>query len=444
MPTGEIDLSARRRTRRVLVAILAGAFLLRMLVAWLMPNMIWPDEIFQTLEQAHRVVFGTGVIPWEFREGTRSWLLPGLLAIVMKGSSLVTPSVTAYLTACSATLSLISLAPVWAAFRAAFDRFGLRAAIVAAGTSALWFELIYFAPKAMNEVVAAHCLVAGIVIGEICAKRGEDARRGHVIAFAALLALATMLRIQLAIAAFVCFAFVFFKLPRRARWMSLGAALAVVIAAGLLDAITWSYPFQSYIENIRVNVLQGKSAQYGTAPWSAYFTVYADIWGIPGTVVVLALAGLGARRAPMVAVCAAAVLLAHIPIAHKEYRFAYPAMVLVVLLAGLGAAWIVTRVEATRTKRLANLTAAGLLACWLALSLNGADRFHESKTRLAVSLGTPQSHWETRRGGLLVMKELGESSDVCGVGLRRRQLVHDRRLHVPQPGSTFVRHGDTS
>lgn len=416
MSTGEVVVSARRRARLALISILAAAFFLRVVVARLLPNMIWPDEIFQTLEQAHRVVFGTGVIPWEFRAGTRSWMLPGLLAIVMKGSTVFGSSVGVYLTACQATLSAISLAPVWAGFRTAFDRFGLRAAIVAAGMSAVWFELVYFAPKAMNEVVAAHCLVAGVVLGELAARAGATARRRQVIAFAALLALASMLRIQLSIAAFVCFAIVFFKLDRRSRWLAVGSATAVVLAAGFLDALTWSYPFQSYVENIRVNILQHKSEHYGTAPWYAYFRVYADIWGVPGTVVVLGLAGLGVKRAPMVAWCALAVLLAHVPIAHKEYRFAYPALVLVVLLAGLGAGWLVTKVEAQRGSRVATLAAVGLLAVWLAVSLNGAGRFHETRTRLADTFGPAQSHWVMRSGGLRAMEDLGDTPEICGIG----------------------------
>src|SRR5262249_19001948 len=47
------------------------------------PSIHNPDEVFQTLEQAHRLVFGTGLVPWEFIYGTRSWVLPGALAGLM-------------------------------------------------------------------------------------------------------------------------------------------------------------------------------------------------------------------------------------------------------------------------------------------------------------------------------------------------------------------------
>ncbi len=416
----EVGTTESRRYRRALAITLAVAFVVRMLIAYLMPNLVWPDEIFQTLEQAHRAVFGTGIVPWEYRDGIRSWMLPGLLAAVIKLTSWVTASVTAYVMACAALMSLISLAPVWAVFKEAYTQFGLRAAIVAGAFLALWFELIFFAPKAMTEVVAGNCLAFGVVAGVACARsavRNDGTlRRGQVAVFAVMVTLAAMLRIQLAPAALVVFAVIYLKLPRPAKWVSVVVAAGIVVAAGMLDAITWSYPFQSYIENVRVNVLHGKSAYYGTSTWDAYFAVYVRIWGVWG-IPILALAVLGARRAPLLAVTALLVLAAHIPIAHKEYRFAYPAMVLVIMLAALGAAAVQHWVETHKPARLASLSAVGLIALWFAISAVGANGFHASKTQLALFYGDEQDHWVRRRGGLLAMRKLGETPEICGVAL---------------------------
>lgn len=60
------------------------ALLLRVSVAFAFPNIFWPDEIFQTLEPAHRLSYGNGIVSWEFRIGTRSWVFPGVLAGVMR------------------------------------------------------------------------------------------------------------------------------------------------------------------------------------------------------------------------------------------------------------------------------------------------------------------------------------------------------------------------
>ena len=57
--------------------VMAAGAVLRLLAAISGDWTIRTDELFQYLEQAHRVVFG-GQIPWEFRFGERSWLLPAL------------------------------------------------------------------------------------------------------------------------------------------------------------------------------------------------------------------------------------------------------------------------------------------------------------------------------------------------------------------------------
>jgi hypothetical protein len=403
----------------VIGSIVAFAFGLRLAMWFAFPNQLWPDEHYQSLEQAHRVVFGYGVVPWEFREGTRSWLLPGVLAGVMAATSLATSSVMAYLTGCAALLSAISILPIWATFKSTLSAFGMRGAVVAAVVVTLWFELVYFAPKALNEAVAGNLLVVGALLADSCvrATRANEAVPARtVIVAAALLALGSVLRIQLAIAGLTAFAYLFRYVPARLRWRMLIAGAAVVLFAGLLDWLTWDYPFQSFVENIRVNILVGRSKMYGTAPWYAYFEVYGRIWGI-WSVFVLALAAIGTRKRPVLGICALAVLVAHVPIAHKEYRFAYPAMALIIALAGFGSAQLVTWIEQKRGPRVAWLAGGGLLALWLAASLQCAVEFHESKTRLAVTFGPSQWHWVLHRGALLATKELGEDPTVCGIGL---------------------------
>jgi GPI mannosyltransferase 3 len=402
-----------------LAATLVVAFSVRMFVAYAMPNMIWPDEIFQTMEQAHRAVFGYGVIPWEFREGTRSWLLPGFLAGVIGATSFVTTSVNAYLMAAAAALSMVSLAPLWLAFKSAWNEFGMRGAILVGAFVTLWFELVFFAPKALTEVVAGNVLAAGALLSEDCLRSLRDGgavRKRQLIAVAALLTLAAVLRVQLAIAAGAIFVILVAKIPRRAKWLAVAVATCVVLASGLLDAITWEYPFQSFVENIRVNILEGKSAYYGTAGWYAYFAVYGRIWGV-SAIVIVALAVVGSRRAPLLAMGVVLVLAAHVPIAHKEYRFVYPAMLLVLILAGFGAASIARWIEARRGGRMASLAVAGFVALLLAMSMSGARGFHASKTQLAYHFGDEQDHWVRRRGGLLGMRALGAEPAVCGVGL---------------------------
>jgi hypothetical protein len=407
----------RRHVLIALGAILIAALLVR-LAAWhSFPNQIWPDEIFQSLEQAHRVVYGYGIVPWEFRDGARSWVLPGMLVGVMGLMSFITSSVTAYLAACATVLSAISLAPIWATFRTALSEFGLRGAIVAGAVLACWFELVYFAPKALNEVVAGNGFVVGVLLADACVRRPRaELHARSVVVATMLLALASVLRIQLSIAAVVCFCYLVWPLAWRLRWPAIAAGAAVVLFAGLVDWLTWDYPFQSFVENIRVNIVEERSKIYGVAPSYAYFRVFGDIWGV-WSALVMGLAIAGTRSRPLLGACALIVIATHLPIAHKEYRFAYPAMALVLALAAIGAAQLVRWVEQRKSPRIATLAAAGLITVWVAASLQGAVGFDEGKTRLAISFHPPSWHWTQRRGGLLAMKQLGEEPSVCGVAM---------------------------
>ena len=72
------------RPWKFLLPVLALAFAARAAKALSGDFVLHPDEIMQYLEPAHRLVFGNGVIYWEYFYGARSWLVPGLVAGVLK------------------------------------------------------------------------------------------------------------------------------------------------------------------------------------------------------------------------------------------------------------------------------------------------------------------------------------------------------------------------
>ena len=66
----------------LLAVILSAGFVARVWLAWVDDGIYWPDEIYQSLEPAHRLVFGPGLISWEYGLGARTWALPGLVAAI--------------------------------------------------------------------------------------------------------------------------------------------------------------------------------------------------------------------------------------------------------------------------------------------------------------------------------------------------------------------------
>jgi hypothetical protein len=392
-----------RASTLALAALLVGALALRLSLAVALPNIVWPDEIYQTLEPAHGAVFGPSVVPWEFRTGARSWVLPGFLAGAME---LGRPfGRLGHLRAAQAALAVLSLVPVAVAFAFALRRRGLAAAIVAGAAAATWFELVFFSAKALNEVVGAHALVAGLWLAT------GDPSRNRLRAAGLGLGLAVALRIHLAPAVAVAVPFLAGRAWSRWRPLVAGGVVALA-AAGLLDLVTWGAPFHSFWMNVRFNVLEGGSARFGVMPWDAYLRALAAHWswvGIP----LLALAILGAIRWPAAGAAALAILVTHTPFAHKEYRFLYPFLVLAVVLAAVGLGELVEGAAARRRAPRAVIVAAAL-AAWLAAAAWGGARFRTGPFGLARG---DLSMWRHARVGLLAMERAGADPALCGVGV---------------------------
>lgn len=56
----------------------------RVLMAFLSWGYFVPDETWQSVEVAHKLVFGNGHLTWEWEHGLRSYLHPALFAILFK------------------------------------------------------------------------------------------------------------------------------------------------------------------------------------------------------------------------------------------------------------------------------------------------------------------------------------------------------------------------
>jgi hypothetical protein len=292
------------------------------------PNIFYPDEIFQTLEPAHRLVYGYGVISWEWRLGIRSWVFPTFLAGVMRATAWMGSASAGYLLGTAIVLSLISLVTVWFGYAWAKRASGSPAALIAALACSFCFGLVYFAPKALNEVIAAHVLLPGLYLGVYGERLGE---RKRLFLAGLLCALAACLRIQLLPA--LVFAMVYFCYPRwreRAPAVAAGAAVPVLVF-GAVDWITWSYPWQSFIRYFAANVVQGPGKLFPVQPWYWYLLVLVVLLG-PAVLLLFH----GARRSPFLAIFCAIVILSHSLIPHKEIRFIYPILAPAITLAAMG------------------------------------------------------------------------------------------------------------
>jgi GPI mannosyltransferase 3 len=333
----ERDLPRAEGDRRVGLAILAVVLLvggvLRLWLGIRLDDVYWSDETYKSLEQAHRLVFGYGIVPWEFTDGANNWAWPAVLAGIFKFASVVGLShPSEYIGLARVVLAAAGVATAFASFRLARS-YGASTFTASAGAAlfALAAPAIYFAPRALSETASTLPVALGLALA-----LQPRARPRQVCAGASLLGLAVMLRF---LNAFFAVALVVMLIARRDRRAAVTAGTTLLVwalAFGMLDWLTWGGWFHSAITYLRFNLVEGRASGWGTSPFGYYWDVLLGSFGAPAAILLVALCLLSVRRAPGLFLTAAIFVLAHSYVPHKEGRFLLPVLAVLCSLAAIG------------------------------------------------------------------------------------------------------------
>jgi GPI mannosyltransferase 3 len=395
----------------------------------------WPDEIHQSLEPAHRLVFGYGLIAWEFSDGARNWAFPGLIAAVMGATaSLGGDSPHIYLPVIRFVFVAMSLGVALGIYRLArIWRASEEAAAAGAAAWALAAPSIYFAHRAMSENAATFAAVWGV--GFLL---GPLASRPSIWLGASLLGLSVLFRIQTGV--FVIG--VLGVLAARRNWRGLFETLVVLgvwaVAYGAIDALAWSdVPgapyggwFHSAILYLRFTLLEGRAADWGTSPPGYYVEfVFRSMPLIAACLAVGVLAGL--RYATALSVLALLFLAGHSAVPHKEFRFILPMLPLAI------AATVTSFDALPRALRLAGV---GLL---LAGAIVSAVRFS------SLTFGDLGAHLHLRHsdpaasawddGGSInrLLLAANRQPDLCGLRVDTYPAFHGASTYLHRPARIY-------
>jgi hypothetical protein len=389
--------------------LLVLGLLVRAGLAFYSPSIYWPDEIYQTLEPAHRLIFGAGHVMWEYREGLRSWTFPGFLAGVMWVGHFLGEGSTGYLALIALVLSAVSLIPPFVTYSWARRQWKSKWwPVVAMVFPLIWYEAIYFGPKALYEAFTIH-----LVVGAIFLVRFSDDRWIRPLIGGVIIGVCIITRPHLAPVPIVLGLLVPLYAERPHAMFS---ALVVGVVggaglAGIVDVIAYGVPFHSLVVNLHTNVIEGKASNWGTSPWWQYF---AWAWELSrlGSLVMAAALILGTIRYPMLAWPPIVILAAHCAIPHKEIRFLYPVVVMATVIVGLDAAQLSRWLGEKLDLRRARLFVISLcLILWSAASLSGAANFNIGSTGDRLE-GTA---WTQNREKLFAYRHLSKM-DICGLG----------------------------
>ena len=164
--------------------------------------------------------------------------------------------------------------------------------------------------------------------------------RRRAITAGALLILAGSLRVQLLPAIAVIGMWQSLTTFRCQRLAYLGGGLLLGLLYGAIDGLTWSYPFQALWRNVTANLYYGIQSAHGVEPWYWYVRTLLEHWtGL--SAVIFALCVIGAVRLPQPFVAAVLIVVTYSLFGHKEFRFIYPAILLAVIVSGIGLAQLV-------------------------------------------------------------------------------------------------------
>lgn len=356
-----------------LIIIVLVGIIARQSLAVAFPSIHHPDEIFQYWEQGYRLFSGEGITPWEYRDGIRSWIVPGFIAGVIWSVETMGGDQQTWRFVVQLILSVASMSIVVTAFFWARRLSGPGAGVLAALITSVWFETLYFSARPLTEVIAASAIFPAAYL--LCAvpKPSVKARMWG----GALLGLAFALRFHTAPMIFVIGLAHLMRNPWQKWWPTLTASALVVLASGLLDWATWGSPFQSIWLNFTMNIFEGTAAGFGTSPFVWYIALYANEWtglSIPLLILIL----IGARRSPILFVAPLVLLISLSFIGHKEYRFVYPSLPFILTLVSVAGADILAQttraLSVQRRRTVFMLTGVGIILTSIILMVHDGFR----------------------------------------------------------------------
>lgn len=385
----------------LLAGLVVSSFALKLFVAWRFPNGSYADVTMQYLEQAHRLLTGQGLVPWEYVVGARSWLTAGLIAPGMKLAGLLGGGPDARIMGALAVCSLFSLTLIAPCFLWGWRFGGAVGAAICGAFAAYWFETVYYAGHPLQDSFGTYCLVPALYLAY---PNGPATGLKRLFAAGLLFGLATAFRMQLGPVAALCAIWVArFDLK---RYLALG--LGGVIGLGVLGPLDWAtfgVPFNSILQYVKYQgstIGETGDGKWGYVPWYNYPAWILGFYS--GAFPLLLLTGLiGARRLPLLLVVFVFNVALLLFVEVKSPRYMYPGVPLVLTLCGIGMADLALRLWQGRVR-----------TGWL---VAGGIAFVAVMSGLLGAFSHFSSHWILGRGTILATRQVNAAPDACGLAI---------------------------
>jgi hypothetical protein len=321
-----------------MLSIMIVALVARLWFLLVSDHVYYPDEIFQTLEPAFERITGFGIQAWEYEAGIRPLFLPELLSMPLRlllslarGDTQVYTLLTKILLACWSTTIPLAVYAVIKKTSANTDR-ARRWALLTGLVAALWFELLYIAPRALNEALALNFLASTyLILDKARSFKAYSSKKELLYAtVGCLLVLAVATRPHL----LVLTPFALHWLYSTKRWERnriLFGSLITLFALGTHEYAHTGYFMHSYLRYIELQLTTPISNVFGTQPLLYYFKALVATSGV---LLLPSLITLGNAKSRIWWFILIVFVASHSLIDHKELRFMLPIMPVVLVLFG--------------------------------------------------------------------------------------------------------------
>ena len=359
-------------------SIALALILFRVLNAMLVSTYHDPDEFWQCDEVAHRLVYGEGMVTWEWLHGLRGYthILPfAAVMTVLRLARLDSPSLIAHAPRLmQGAISGLSDGCLWAFAERQFGPgCGLAAVACSCSSWFVWYVGVRTYSSCAEGALLAACLAVLPTASEwdVAVREGGGALKRQLALAAAIGALAVAVRpTALLLLAPLAISVIHQSVAKGVDGMSRILLVAAIFAACVsmcslgIDRVLHGQWVLVPANFLHFNVFAGGAEYYGTHPWHWY--VSGALPAALGTHMPLAVHGLLlAWRSASVqglapALAAATALCALSASAHKEIRFLYP-IVHPILMAYAGMSLRTTAPPEKQRRYIAFLLLANLL-----------------------------------------------------------------------------------
>ncbi len=309
--------------RSVWFAVISGA-LFRLLFLLYSHHIYHPDELYQSVEIATRLVYGFGIIPWDYTYGLRSFTTPFLLAVPLFITKLFSNPPALGFLIIRIALALLSTTIIVGGYLAIkMLTKHPQLALVTAWGLAVWYELIYFSSRPLTENLSLISLSISLILV-------LHPHKQRLFLAGIFLSAACLWRIQYSLPiALGFFLYKKFLNPPQYKPLISGFLCSVTVFA-LFDFFTYGFPLIHIYRNLELSFFSKISQLFGVLPFTTYYSALINTTG--GLLLLIPFSAKAHKANITILKLAIAVILLHSLIAHKEYRFILIAIPLLVIL----------------------------------------------------------------------------------------------------------------